>query len=147
MPRGPQVPTEAIDNSVRYDEPRSFPCCLHVSQHTPLIDVGVVSLHAGVTSASIEPTGNVDHVCNVRERLDSPHRGPNVLTEQEGPHRWSKPTTGTAKCRNNCRAWHAESQDEPSLLTLARCISLLTDPTHQTNTKPIWPLNLLLGDG
>lgn len=61
-----QAPTEAVDNSIGYNKPRSFPCCLHVSQHTPLVDVWVVAFHAGVASAPIEPARNINHICNDR---------------------------------------------------------------------------------
>ena len=141
-----RVPTEAVDNSISYNKPRSFPCCLHVSQHTPLINVRVVSFHTGVTSASIKPTGNIDHVCNVRQRLDSASQVSSMHMEQEDPHRRTKTTIWTAKYRNNYKSWHIRSQDKPSLLTLAHCISLHRDPTNKTNIKPIWPLNLLLPD-
>lgn len=104
-----KIPTEAVDNSISYNKPCSFPCCLHVSQHTPLINVRVVSFHTGVTSASIKPTGNIDHVCNVRQRLDSASHVSSMHIEQEGPHRWSKTTTWTAKYRKNYGSWHIRS--------------------------------------
>lgn len=94
-----RVPTEAVDNSVRYNKPCSLPCGLHVSQHTPLVDVRVVSFHTGVTSAPIKPTRNIDHVCNVRQKWVSANQVSSMYTEQEGPQRWREPVT--AKCKNN----------------------------------------------
>lgn len=129
-PRGPAVPTEAVDNSVGYNKPCSFPCGLHVSQHTPLVNVRVVSFHTGVTPAPIKPAGNIDHVCKVRQKRDSVSQVSSIYTEQEDPQRWSEPTTrlrnaGTATVLSHLEPPHPSSWHQP-----------LTHPRNSTHMNP-----------
>lgn len=58
------LPTQTVDNIVSNDQTSAFSSCLHISQHTPLINIGIVSLHTCVAPASIKTSRNIDHVCN-----------------------------------------------------------------------------------
>lgn len=106
LPEVLRVPTEAVDHSIGHHEPCSLPCCLHVPQHAPLVDVGVVALHAGVTAAPIEPPRDVDHVCSDRG-------GSQAVSHAHG----ARLQHGLQTTENT--PWHSGSQDEPRLLSLA----------------------------
>lgn len=59
--------TQTVYEPTGHHQTSPFPSSLHVSQHAPLVDVWVVSLHAGMSSAAIKAPGDIDHIC----------RGPN----------------------------------------------------------------------
>lgn len=59
-----RLPTKTIDNIISNHQSCSFSSCLHISQHTPLINVGIISFHTGVAPTSIKTSRNIDHVCN-----------------------------------------------------------------------------------
>lgn len=62
--------TETVYQSTGHHQTSSFSSCLHISQHAPLVNVWVVSLHAGMTSAAIEAPGNIDHVCGGTSEME-----------------------------------------------------------------------------
>lgn len=66
--------TETVYESTGHHQTSAFSSCLHVSQHAPLVNIRVISFHAGMASAAVEAPGNVDHVCRRTNQMEQVER-------------------------------------------------------------------------
>lgn len=120
LPEVLRVPTQAVDDSIGHHQPRSLPGSLHVPQHAPLVDVGVVALHAGVAAAPVEPARHVDHVCRTGEGP----RESDMAQGTPGPSYMGQSYNMDCKLQTENRLQHAGRQGEPKLPSLTQQTNL-----------------------